>query len=259
MHRKWTRSWLIASLVGATVLIIVGASGVLTTRFWVEWGDRAIETAVLEGRAPEIWWPPSWRERYDEAAPIFRVRPNARFDAIPGIVAGLQDGTVARILPSLTRGIEHKDPGVRKCAAVALKELGRRAAPATPSLIQAIEDPDEAVAMLAIETLARIGPPADDAVPALALRLKDVSQSEGNRCIILSSLGKLGPRSLPVLLEVLRDEPRKSVRIRINIIRAIGDIRYDAEEAVPELLDVKKQDPTLSFQVDKAIVKIMGN
>ncbi len=74
-------------------------------------------------------------------------------------------------VPSLVQALRHRDPEVRRNAALVLARIGPPAAEAVPELIASLDDQEEGVRMAATRALGQIGPAAAPAVPALMRRL----------------------------------------------------------------------------------------
>jgi HEAT repeat protein len=69
--------------------------------------------------------------------------------------------------------LEHRDPRIRKKAALKLGNLGVADPAAIPALVDSLKDADAAVRTEAALALLRIGPPAHEAVSALAAAARD--------------------------------------------------------------------------------------
>ncbi len=72
------------------------------------------------------------------------------------------------------RQLKHRDPFVRRTAAMALGDLGPEGAEAIPSLCAALDDPDPDVRRQAANALGQIG--AGAAVPRLVRALEDENE-----------------------------------------------------------------------------------
>jgi hypothetical protein len=55
----------IATLLTATVAIVVLTGWLVGRLHWPAWRERTIEQAVLASSGPAFWWPPSWRQDYE--------------------------------------------------------------------------------------------------------------------------------------------------------------------------------------------------
>lgn len=207
-----------------TALVILVTGAALARRYYAPWRERTIETALFERSRPAFWWPPSWRQRYEAVEPILH---DAAF------IAGLKGTPAVReLVPLLAKAIDLSDAGMRRCAAIALQELGPEAALAKETLVKSIDDKDDVVALMSVLACGEIGPQAEDAVPALGryLREKEHGLSRG---LAARSLGKIGPCAVPVLLEAIHDE---SEQVQWSVIQALGDIGPEA--AIPALLEL---------------------
>jgi HEAT repeat protein len=74
-------------------------------------------------------------------------------------------------VPSLVQTLRHRDPEVRKQAALVIARIGPEAYDAVPELTDLLGDPDEDVRKSAARALGQIGPKAAEAVPALMRQL----------------------------------------------------------------------------------------
>lgn len=70
-------------------------------------------------------------------------------------------------VPALIQVLRHRDPAVRKQAALVLARIGPEAFEAVPELTATLDDTDESVRKAAARALGQIGPAAAEAVPAL--------------------------------------------------------------------------------------------
>src|SRR5208282_3857729 len=70
-------------------------------------------------------------------------------------------------LAALSKALTDTDPEVRGLAAVALRSMGPKAAPAIPQLVQALNDPVDYVRFVAAEALGAMGASASAAVTPL--------------------------------------------------------------------------------------------
>jgi hypothetical protein len=74
-------------------------------------------------------------------------------------------------VPALIQTLGHRDPQVRRQAALVLARIGPDAADAVPELIELLGDADKDVRTAAARALGQIGPEASKAVPALMRQL----------------------------------------------------------------------------------------
>jgi HEAT repeat protein len=131
----------------------------------------------------------------------------------------------------------HKDPAMRRKAAVALGRLGAAAKPAIPALIRAFSD--DAVCEAAIDSLGRIGPPA---IPPLLEEMKKVKKEEQVlRWRAAIALGRIGPAAadaVPVLAAALKEvDPA----MRVAAALSLGAIGPPAKDTVPEVVKMLKE------------------
>ena len=113
--------------------------------------------------------------------------------------------------------------------ALALRGMGRGAAPAIPELITALKDPAATVRMSAALTLGAVGPAANSAVPALT-SLVDI----------------------PDLSKLTND----GVQVIRNATYALGDIGPDARPAIPALMRITHV--RIQYIAQEAVAKIEG-
>ena len=119
----------------------------------------------------------------DPRAPAVRVRttrpPLVTLPVMPEFRQPTEQETAAAALarigraavPSLIQTLGHRDPQVRRQAALVLARIGPDAADAVPELTAMLDDPEESVRKAAARALGQIGPEASEAVPALMRQL----------------------------------------------------------------------------------------
>jgi hypothetical protein len=108
-------------------------------------------------------------------------------------------------LAALSKALIDTDPEVRDLAAVALRSMGPKAAPAIPQLVQALNDPVDYVRFLAAEALGAMGAKASAAVAPLTAKLVTKDQIFVSSSVA-TALGDIGPAAkdaLPALNQVL--------------------------------------------------------
>lgn len=168
------------------------------------------------------------------------ARTRLRTLFLPG--SGIETARAERVLLS---AIRDNRPAMRENAAYILGILGSPTA--TPVLIEALHDAVAAVRMQAAKALGRVGDPS--AVPVLLSALQGANEQMGSQ--IFSSLVRLGPAAVPVLIET---STSSSTWMRWNCIRALGDIRD--HRALPvlvrALLDL---DHSVAWMGAKALVQ----
>ncbi len=159
-------------------------------------------------------------------------------DKIPKVrLAGVESlgrlGAESRsAIPALKQRLGDAAAGVRVGAARSLWQIEREPQQVVPVLIHALNDP--IAGWQAVFVLGEIGPKAEQAAPALIQKLKQerVSRPLRSPPSAALALGRIGPASVPPLIETLRDE-KASVRTGAAI--ALGFIGPAAKSAVPAL------------------------
>lgn len=120
----------------------------------------------------------------------------------------------AKALPALVELLTHKEPNVRRDAAVALAEFGSDGKPALPDLRRAMKDPEPGVSSAASWAVARVRAAADnrEAVSALVAALQ--AKEPRDRQDAARLLGKLGPdaRDAVAALVLARQDADEDVR-----------------------------------------------
>lgn len=130
----------------------------------------------------------------------------------------------ASAVPSLAKALSDPDARVRCLSAIALEDMGPRAAPAVPQLAQALNDPVNYVRIPAADALGAIGPGAAAAVPALAERLLRKNEDGFVLTSTAYALGKIGPSAkdaLPALRQIV-DTRRLGAAAQEAILRIEG-------------------------------------
>jgi HEAT repeat protein len=109
----------------------------------------------------------------------------------------LADLRTTEAIPLLLKSLNDLDPGVRQCAAIALR--GQPDPAAIPQLLSALDAEDRLLSRLAGDALITIG---EEAVPALIAVMDGGSQSA--RLEAARALAAIGDtRAIPVLIKVL--------------------------------------------------------
>lgn len=116
-----------------------------------------------------------------EPAPEVRTTLRVPADELPRVefrqpteqeAAATALGRIGRAaVPSLIQALRHRDPEVRRKAALVLARIGPQAEEAVPELTASLDDQNEEVRTAATRALGQIGPAAAEAVPALMRRL----------------------------------------------------------------------------------------
>lgn len=133
-------------------------------------------------------------------------------------------------LGELILRLSDENEGVRRNAALAIKELGTSATDAIPALLNALSDEGSGVASYAAQTLAGFGA---QVVPELIGLLSDTR--ENTRMKAAYAIMFIGPEAIDAVprLIVLLSDP--DVSVRLNAIEALGSIGYQ-EGVVPALV-----------------------
>ncbi len=126
----------------------------------------------------------------------------------------------------------------------AFKTLGPKGKDAVPDLIKFLRNNDQNLRYAAAMSLGYIGPDASESTPELIEVLKNYKFSGGNDDGEAASfaLGRMGKNSVPYLIKVITDEKENNYYSYslIGVIRALGDIRPDATESIPYLIEFIK-------------------
>lgn len=113
------------------------------------------------------------------------------------------------VAPLVAHGLAHPDRRARRCAALALAEIGPAARGACDALLERLDDASRGVRLAAIEALGEVGPAARVAEPLCAL-LGD--QSDSVREAALDALGELGAAALPCVDRCFAEAASPSVQ-----------------------------------------------
>lgn len=165
----------------------VAAAGVLIGYATVLAQPRPLPGVKAEGQAKEIkgkQTPPvidgdAEREPGEPARTRPRFTPLVTLPVMPEFrepteqeVAATALGRIGRpAVPALIQTLGHRDPEVRRQAALVLARIGPDAYPAVRELTGLLGDPEEDVRKAAARALGQIGPDAAEAVPALMRQL----------------------------------------------------------------------------------------
>lgn len=131
-------------------------------------------------------------------------------------------------LAPLTLVLGHPSFIVRRRAALTLALFGPQAQHAAPDLVGLLADPYGDVHDAAEKALMQIGDPA---IPALAAGLK--SSASGNREVVMTTLGRMGPKAVPIL--IVRLQKDDNAFIRVSAAEALGLVQpasSDVQEAL---------------------------
>lgn len=137
--------------------------------------------------------------------------------------------------PQLILQLKDEDVEIRRAAAKALGELGRKTPKsAVPPLSEAVTDKDREVRRLACFALGEMGPVADSAIPSLIHALKDRELSV--RLSTAFAIYKINPENKAYVSELLKTM-RKGEG---GTIVAVGKMGPNAGWAVPTLINLLK-------------------
>jgi HEAT repeat protein len=189
------------------------------------------------------------RVRYDAADTLAKLGPIAKF-ALPELknlhadpdmlvrvkaveaTLRIEPKTPVRtLLPILTEALTDKQASVRAAAPLVLALLGERAKPAIKPLIALINDPEIDVSINGVMALGDLGPIAKEACAPLLDWAQKTKQRDGFllEAFVGSTLGKLGPDTIPQLVEQLKTPkfPRKAM-----LLTSLGDYGEQAKDAI---------------------------
>jgi hypothetical protein len=137
--------------------------------------------------------------------------------------------------------LQARSPAVREKAAGKLSRFGPRAASALVKTFRS--DPDERVRGLALAALADIRPPNKDTVGVFLGAATDPSPAISMTAIMIIQevLPKqIGPETVPVLVEAMRDANPMRRQLAIQLVAQLGPA---AKEAAPTLRELADHDP----------------
>ena len=138
--------------------------------------------------------------RWSSARTLGRLNPRQADEVVPGLMRLLDD---------------REDPSVRIAAAKALELYGEHAKKAVPELARVINRGDKEYIFAILKTIQGIGTDAAPALPNVAWILSDRSQPPSVRIEAANTLGRFGPLAkdqLPILREIMTDDPDEDVR-----------------------------------------------
>ncbi|MCB1019278.1 MAG: HEAT repeat domain-containing protein [Acidobacteria bacterium] len=129
----------------------------------------------------------------------------------------------AGALDALTAALANKDSAVRFWAAIALGEMGDRAAAAGAALEKALQDPTPEVRVWAAYALARQGR-ADESVPVLIEVLGDPERGARLQAVTaLDQLGETGRPAAEAMQQAVSDDFDYVGRIARHALWALGE------------------------------------
>jgi HEAT repeat protein len=176
--------------------------------------------------------------RYTAAEALGKIGPKAD-SAVPHLIRALchdRDGVpreAARALgrignadavKPLTEALSHGEMEARKNAAIALGDLGLKAAQAVSALILALDDDYKYVPSAAAESLGRIGPEARTAIPHLVRLVQSRGTTNSSaRANAAKTLGLLGdPAAIPALRNALQSDRASVLRSAALALRQLA-------------------------------------
>ncbi len=138
--------------------------------------------------------------RWSAARTLGRLSPRRAEEVVPGLMRLLDD---------------REDPSVRIAAAKALELYGEHAKQAAPLLARVINRGDKEYIMAILTAIQGIGTDAALALPNVAWILSDRTYPPSVRIEAARTLGRFGPlakNQLPVLRDVMTNDPDEDVR-----------------------------------------------
>jgi HEAT repeat protein len=141
----------------------------------------------------------------------------------------------------LVEKLGDKEDKVRFDAVVEMSKLGEKAQPAVGELTKLLADPNPNIRLAAAHALGTIGPAAKDAVPALLEALSDTAMTNSGFPVWVPAsvaLGKIGPETVPPLVEMLKSSDKQKQQAAANALAQIGPA---AKEAVGPLVAILQQ------------------
>jgi len=218
--------------------------------------------SVPAATAPWPYWtgaPPS-AAMDDLARALIDIDPDARAGVVNAItrLGPFAKAAIPAVLPMLN----DPDPGRRMAAVNFLAAMGPAAIVAVPDLIRILRGPappqsaDHGIRLKAIDVLGTLGPAAKDAVPDLASALKSTdSDASGHAAMALANIEPDNKEVLPILMPLLNQCCETG-----NAINALGDMRSNAQTAVPALEHLLATDDQASERqaAVTALVQIEG-
>jgi HEAT repeat protein len=175
------------------------------------------------------------------AVPVLAKALKSNNDQVRGLAAhGLGDaGESARgVAGDLADLVADKKSSLdtRKNAAYALSKIGRGLKVPPQPLIDALQEKDDDLRGHISIALGNVG---ETAVPPLIDALKDLNPRVSFH--VREALRRVGKPAVPALMDVAKNG--KSTTIRSGAIAVLGGIGADAQEAIPTLIVLLRQDP----------------
>jgi HEAT repeat protein len=162
-------------------------------------------------------------------------------------VGGAIQTALAKDAPGALARLRSRDVWERRRAAEALAGLRPPPPEALPGLLKALRDPDEKeggfVAFFAAQAIGAMKGGARSAVPELIALAKDRAARHRRLAVLaLQGLGPAAQEAVPALLELVKEDPTSF--LCGEAISALGSIGPGAKEAVPALLPLLKKRKT---------------
>src|SRR5262249_45428409 len=145
--------------------------------------------------------------------------------------------------PDGLKALKHPNPQVRFNAAELLGKLGKSAKFAIPNLKLLLKDESVAVRIKAAEAIWRIDP-VDPAALLDVLAAAYDHKEDIVRAAALGVIAEFGEKAKPALPVVKKGLKDKSFSVRLQAVAAAGAMGPAAKGAVPELLDIMRDDDT---------------
>lgn len=146
------------------------------------------------------------------------------------VALGQMGHSASKAVPILIIRLRDSNSAIQSAAAQALGQMGPGAQAAVSPLIEQLQNRDLSVQKSAAEALGRLGELSESAIPKLVNWLDH--DKEELRKIAGSALAKIGEKSLPPLLDALKNGP---VERRRSAVLALGQM---GERAVPGLAKI---------------------
>lgn len=143
--------------------------------------------------------------RWGSARTLGRLHPRQADLVVPGLMGMLDD---------------REDPSVRIAAASALELYGEHARKAVPTLARVINRGDKEYIIAILHAIQGIGTDAAPTLPNVAWVLADHTQPPSVRIEAAQTLGRFGPLAkdqLPILRDVMNNEPDEDIRNAASI------------------------------------------
>jgi len=139
-------------------------------------------------------------------------------------------------LPPLLKGMESKDPEIRRDVAYALSLRASQAKVVVPVLVKALNgDPDTQVRDAAAQSLGEIHQFPNLAVPPLVKTLSDCGDSDIHyeAAMALGKFGDAAESAIPALIEATKESQDW---VRLYAVESLGSIKKSPETVVPVLI-----------------------